>query len=166
MLFRSPLDIGELEKSTGIQRHLTALSRASLSAPMQLMISNGLITQTVDVFDYGCGRGDDVKGLTEIGLKCQGWDPHFANENPIVTAEIVNLGFVVNVIEDPAERVDAIQRAFGLAKIAMVVSVMLHSKDRPGKPYLDGFLTSRNTFQKYFSQEEFKDYIEIGRAHV
>jgi DNA phosphorothioation-associated putative methyltransferase len=154
------LDIGELDTSTGIQRHLTALSRTSLSAPMQLMISNGLITQKVDVFDYGCGRGDDVKGLTEIGLKCQGWDPHFANENPIVTAGIVNLGFVVNVIEDPAERVEAIQRAFGLAKIAMVVSVMLHSKDRPGKPYLDGFLTSRNTFQKYFSQEEFKDYLE------
>jgi DNA phosphorothioation-associated putative methyltransferase len=154
------LDIGEFEANIGIQRHLTALSRTSLSAPIQLMISNGLITPTVDIFDYGCGRGDDVKGLSEIGLKSQGWDPHFANENPIVNAEIVNLGFVVNVIEDPAERVEAIQRAFGLAKIAMVVSVMLHSKDRPGKPYLDGFLTSRNTFQKYFSQEEFKDYIE------
>jgi DNA phosphorothioation-associated putative methyltransferase len=154
------IDIDELQTSTGIQRHLTALSRPSLSAPIQLMISNGLISQTVDVFDYGCGRGDDVKGLIEIGIKCQGWDPHFANENPIVTAAIVNLGFVVNVIEDPAERVDAIQRAFGLAKTAIVVSVMLHSKDRPGKPYLDGFLTTRNTFQKYFSQEEFKDYIE------
>lgn len=154
------LDIEQLEINTGIHRHLTALSRTSLSAPMQLMISNGLINHMVDVFDYGCGKGDDVRGLNEIGLKCQGWDPHFANENPIVTAEIVNLGFVINVIEDPAERVEAMQRAFGLAKIAMVVSVMLHSKDRPGKPYLDGFLTSRNTFQKYFSQEEFKDYIE------
>jgi len=154
------LDIIELEENSGIHRHLTALSRSSLSAPIQLMISNGLITKTVDVFDYGCGRGDDVEGLTEIGLKCQGWDPHFANENPIIPAGIVNLGFVVNVIEDPAERVEAIQRAFGLAKIAMVVSVMLYSKDRPGKPYLDGFLTSRNTFQKYFSQEEFKDYLE------
>ena len=153
-------DIGEFQESTGIHRHLTALSRSSLSAPMQLMISNGLITQSNEVFDYGCGRGDDIRGLTEIGLKCQGWDPHFAIENPIVHAEIVNLGFVVNVIEDPAERVEAIQRAFGLAKTALVVSVMLYSKDRPGKPYLDGFLTSRNTFQKYFSQEEFKDYLE------
>ena len=153
-------DIGDFQESTGIHRHLTALSRSSLSAPMQLMISNGLITQQIEVFDYGCGRGDDIRGLTEIGLKCQGWDPHFANENPIVPADIINLGFVVNVIEDPAERVEAIQRAFGLAKVALVISVMLHSKDRPGKPYLDGFLTSRNTFQKYFSQEEFKDYLE------
>ena len=159
------LDIGEFETTTGIHRHLTALSRSSLSAPIQLMISNGLITQSIDVFDYGCGRGDDIRGLTEIGIKCQGWDPHFANKNPIVPAEIVNLGFVVNVIEHPAERVEALQRAFGLAKVALVVSVMLHSKDRPGKPYLDGFLTSRNTFQKYFSQEEFKYYLEGVIGH-
>ncbi len=153
-------DIGEFQESTGIHRHLTALSRSALSAPMQLMISNGLITQSIELFDYGCGRGDDIRGLTEIGLKCQGWDPHFANENQIVPADIINLGFVINVIEDPAERVEAIERAFGLAKVALVISVMLHSKDRPGKPYRDGFLTSRNTFQKYFSQEELKDYLE------
>lgn len=153
------------ESGIGVQRHLTALTRSSLSAPMQLMISNGLISDSIDVFDYGCGRGDDIKGLTEIGLKCQGWDPHFAKENPLVCADIVNLGFVVNVIEDPAERVEAIQRAFSLAKVAIVISVMLHSKDRPGNPYLDGFLTSRNTFQKYFSQEEFKDYLENVLSH-
>lgn len=148
-----------------IQRHLTALSRSSLSAPMQLMISNGLISSSVDVFDYGCGRGDDVKGLTEIGCICNGWDPYYAIDNRITSADIVNLGFVVNVIEDPAERVEALQKSFALAKRALVVSVMLHGKDRPGKPYLDGFLTSRGTFQKYFTQEEFKDYLESVLAH-
>jgi DNA phosphorothioation-associated putative methyltransferase len=153
-------DVPEDEPSTQVQRHLTALSRSTLSAPVQLMITHGLITQSVEVFDYGCGKGDDIRGLTEIGVKCRGWDPHFANQNPKICAEIVNLGFVVNVIEDPAERVEAIQAAFALAKVALVVSVMLHSKDRPGTPYLDGFLTSKNTFQKYFSQEEFKDYLE------
>lgn len=153
-------NLSELETGLGIQRHLTALSRSTLSAPIQLMIGNGLISESVDVFDYGCGRGDDIKGLTEIGLKCQGWDPHFAKENPLLSADIVNLGFVVNVIEDPAERVEAIQRAFALANIAIVISVMLYSKDRSGSPYRDGFLTSRNTFQKYFSQEELKDYLE------
>lgn len=148
-----------------IQRHLTALSRSSLSAPIQLMISNGLITSSVDVFDYGCGKGDDVKGLMEIGCMCNGWDPYYASENRITSADIVNLGFVVNVIEDPAERVEAIQKSFALAKSALVVSVMLHGKDRPGKPYLDGFLTSRGTFQKYFTQEEFKDYLESVLGH-
>jgi DNA phosphorothioation-associated putative methyltransferase len=143
-----------------IHRHLTALSRSALSAPIQLLIGHGLINSTVTVFDYGCGRGDDIKGLESIGIPCSGWDPHYAQENALESSDIVNLGFVVNVIEDPAERVEAIQKAFSLAKCALVVSVMLHSNDRPGKPYRDGFLTARNTFQKYFSQDEFKDYLE------
>ncbi len=156
-------DDGSLVTSSSqsqIHRHLTALSRSALSAPIQLLIGHGLINSTVTVFDYGCGRGDDIKGLESIGIPCSGWDPHYAKDNPLASSDVVNLGFVVNVIEDPAERVEAIQKAFSLAKSALVVSVMLHSNDRPGKPYRDGFITARNTFQKYFSQDEFKDYIE------
>jgi DNA phosphorothioation-associated putative methyltransferase len=143
-----------------INRHLTALSRNNLSAPIQLLISHGLINQDISVFDYGCGRGDDVRGLIEIKVKCAGWDPHYANGDPLVSSEIVNLGFVVNVIEDIDERSVAVKNAFSLAKTALVVSVMLMNNDRPGKPYLDGFLTSRNTFQKYFSQEQLKEYLK------
>ena len=153
-------DSNDFVPGESVQRHLTALSRSTLSAPIQLMISHGLISPSVEIFDYGCGRGDDLKGLKENGFICSGWDPHYANDYPRVPADIVNLGFVVNVIEDPAERVEAIKMAFELARVAMVVSVMLHSKDRPGKPYRDGFLTGRSTFQKYFSQDEFKDYLE------
>ncbi len=143
-----------------VNRHLTALSRNNLSAPIQLLISHGLINQEISVFDYGCGRGDDLRGLNEIGVKCAGWDPHYANDSALVPSDIVNLGFVVNVIEDSVERSVAIQNAFSLAKTALVVSVMLMNSDRPGKPYLDGFLTSRNTFQKYFSQEQLKEYLK------
>jgi DNA phosphorothioation-associated putative methyltransferase len=77
-----------------------------------------------------------------------------------VEADFVNLGFVVNVIEDPAERVEALVGAFKLARRALVVGVMLYGSDTAGKPFRDGFLTSRNTFQKYFTQAEFKDYLE------
>ncbi len=149
------------EKSSLIQRHLTALSRSSLSAPMQLLIGHGLISPGASVFDYGCGRGDDIRGLKLIGVECSGWDPHYAKDLSITDADIVNLGFVVNVIENPAERIEALQRSFSLTRTALVASVMLHSSDRPGKPYRDGYLTSRNTFQKYFSQDEFKDYLEV-----
>ena len=38
--------------------------------------------------------------------------------------------------------------------------VMLYGSDPPGRPFRDGFLTSRNTFQKYFTQAEFKDRVE------
>jgi hypothetical protein len=151
----SPIFLGEAQ----VQRHLTALSRSTLSAPVQLLIGHGLINDQISVFDYGCGRGDDLKGLESIGIRCAGWDPHFAQDQPQIASDVVNLGFVVNVIEVPAERVEAIQRAFSLASKALVVSVMLYTNDRPGKPYRDGFLTARNTFQKYFSQDEFKDYL-------
>jgi DNA phosphorothioation-associated putative methyltransferase len=155
-------DLGseEFDATAPIQRHLTALSRYSLSAPIQVLFNHGLISKNTEIFDYGCGKGDDIKALEGIGIKCQGWDPHYLPGNSRTPADIVNLGFVVNVIEDPAERVEAIQQAFALARVALVVSVMLHGKDRPGKPYLDGFLTARNTFQKYFTQDELKDYIE------
>ena len=146
--------------SAPIQRHLTALTRGSLSAPVQLLLRHGLVPPGATVFDYGCGRGGDVVELTSTGIAANGWDPHFAADQPILEAHVVNLGFVVNVIEDPAERVEALHKAFKLARTVLSVSVMLYGSDPPGRPFRDGFLTSRNTFQKYFTQAEFKDWVE------
>jgi len=143
-----------------VQRHLTALNRVALSAPVQLLIKHGLLSSSSTFFDYGCGRGTDVASLQGECISAMGWDPHYAPNNEIKTADVVNLGFVVNVIEDATERVGVIHKAFSLAKKVLAVSVMLYGPELPGKPYLDGFLTSRNTFQKYFSQGEFKDYLE------
>jgi DNA phosphorothioation-associated putative methyltransferase len=143
-----------------VQRHLTALSRSALSAPMQLLVRHGLMSQETTVFDYGCGRGGDVACLSTNGFTAHGWDPHYANEQPILEADVVNLGFVVNVIEDPAERVEALLKAFKVARRVMAVSVMLYGSEPTGRPFRDGFITSRNTFQKYFTQGEFKDYVE------
>jgi DNA phosphorothioation-associated putative methyltransferase len=143
-----------------IQRHLTALTRSSLSAPMQLLFRHGLLPLGASVFDYGCGRGGDVAVLNAEGYVARGWDPHYAADAPIAAADVVNLGFVVNVIEDPAERVDALHKAFRLARTVLSVGVMLYGSEPAGRPFRDGFITSRNTFQKYFTQAEFKDYIE------
>lgn len=143
-----------------VQRHLTALSRNALSAPVQLLLRHGLLAPGTSFFDYGCGRGGDVTGLSANGFTAHGWDPHYSADSSPVAADVVNLGFVVNVIEDPAERVDALQKAFRLAHQVMSVGVMLYGSEPAGRPFSDGFITSRNTFQKYFSQSEFKDYVE------
>jgi len=143
-----------------VQRHLTALSRSALSAPTQLLLRHGLLSQEMTIFDYGCGRGGDVACLSANGFTAHGWDPHYAPDEPIVEADVVNLGFVVNVIEDPAERVEALHKAFKLARRVMAVSVMLYGSESAGRPFRDGLITSRNTFQKYFSQGEFKDFVE------
>ena len=148
-------------ESPTIQRHLTAMARTSISAPVQMLLRHGFIKKGDLFFDYGCGRGDDWNSLVANGYRAAGWDPHYCPTNELPDkAHVVNLGFVVNVIENPAERVEAITRAFQLTSGVLSVGVMLHGTERGGKTYGDGVLTSRGTFQKYFSQGELKDYLE------
>jgi hypothetical protein len=97
-------------------RQLTALQRYGLSAPVQSLARYGFLDGGLRVFDYGCGRGDDVRGLRENGIEAAGWDPYYAPDNPIAAADMVNLGFVVNVIEDFDERLEALTRAWSLTR--------------------------------------------------
>lgn len=148
------------DSTSSVQRHLTALTRTNLSAPVQLLMRHSLLAPGTSFFDYGCGRGSDVAALLEAGYEARGWDPYYAPLETIVEADVVNLGFVINVIEDSAERVEALTRAFALAQKVMTVGVMLYNNETPGTAYRDGVITSRSTFQKYFSQDEIKEYIE------
>ena len=156
----------EQEPATGpagwsAARHRTALSRYGFSAPVQSLARNGLLDGSHSLFDYGCGRGDDLRGLRENGIEAQGWDPYFAPDEPVVAADIVNLGFVINVIEDFDERLEALTRAWSLARTLMVVSVMLSNQNDPrGERFRDGVMTRRGTFQKYYTQAEIKAFLE------
>ncbi len=143
-----------------VARHLTALVRYGFSAPIQSLARHGYLDGRFTVFDYGCGRGDDVRGLLGNGIRAAGWDPHYAPANPIAPADIVNLGFVINVIEDFDERLTALTRAYNLAEQLLVVSVMLANQNVPqGRRLHDGLLTSRGTFQKYYTQSELQAYL-------
>jgi DNA phosphorothioation-associated putative methyltransferase len=144
-----------------IQRHLTALSRSNLSAPVQALWRHGLISSERTFFDYGCGKGDDVRTLCANGIDANGWDPHFCAEAALRMADSVNLGFVINVIEDLDERVEALRGAYSHANGVLAIAAMLASQQSPdGRMHGDGYLTSRNTFQKYFSQVQLRDFIE------
>ena len=155
------LDGSEIPPQTEtVDRHKTALTRYALSKPMQTLAKFDFLDGEYTVFDYGCGKGSDVDILTKNDVTANGWDPHFCNDQPRLEADIVNLGFVINVIEDKDERIDAVLGAFRLCRQFLCASVMLgeSSADR-GRLYRDGVLTSRNTFQKYFSQDEFRSYL-------
>ncbi|CAB3973806.1 hypothetical protein BCO9919_05945 [Burkholderia cenocepacia] len=144
-----------------IERYRTALSRYSFSAPIQMLSRFGFLDGTRSLFDYGCGRGDDVRGLKGLGIEAAGWDPHYANDQPLSRASIVNLGFVINVIENVDERELALKNSYSLSDDILVVSAMLVNQDSArGIPYGDGVLTSRNTFQKYYFQSELKEFID------
>jgi DNA phosphorothioation-associated putative methyltransferase len=79
-----------------------------------------------------------------------------------VSADVVNLGYVINVIEDTAERREALINAWNLAQKVLIVAaqVLISDRTRGVIAYGDGIITSRNTFQKYYEQEELKSYID------
>ena len=150
-----------LPTGTAVHRHLTALSRAFLSAPVEALLRRRLITESRSFFDYGCGKGDDLEGVRSLGISAAGWDPHFRADGSKQPAGVVNIGFVINVIEDMRERIEALQGAYALTQGVLSVSAMLWSSaSAKGRPYGDGYLTSRNTFQKYFNQGELQNFIE------
>ena len=134
-----------------------------------LALSHGLIEPGCSVLDYGCGRGDDVRYLCSLGIPAKGWDPHFNPETKITTVDIVNLGYVLNVIEDPLERQSTLLRAFELARRLLIVAVRVDHSLETGTSFSDGLLTRRGSFQKLYQQSEFKEYLErvLGRRpHV
>lgn len=142
-------------------RHRTALNRYGFSAPIQSLARHGFLDRRYRLFDYGCGRGDDVRGLRENNLTASGWDPYFAPDAPVESADLVNLGFVINVIEDFDERLEALTRAWSLAGTLLVVSVMLaNQNDARGERFRDGVRTQRGTFQRYYTQAEIKAFLE------
>ncbi len=150
----------EPTSSTAIARHLTALSRSNLSAPMQCLARHGFLDGISTVFDYGCGKGDDIRNLTANAIPVSGWDPHYAADQPKQPADIVNLGFVINVIESYQERLEALRGAYSLTRQVLVVSAMLVNQNAfRGQVFNDGVITQRNTFQKYFTQTELKDFL-------
>lgn len=146
---------------TTVHRHKTAISRSQLSGPMQALARGGFLDGDRSVLDYGCGRGDDVNVLQAACIEAHGWDPHYAPDAPLQAADVVNLGFVINVIEEPAERERALAAAFDLTRQVLAVGVMTVGRnDVCGMtPYRDGYLTARRTFQKYYTQREAQDLI-------
>jgi DNA phosphorothioation-associated putative methyltransferase len=140
----------------------TAISRTDLSKPVSQALEDSLIVPNRSVLDYGCGRGGDVQRLTELGYSVHGWDPAFAPDEPLHPADVVNLGYVVNVIESPAERANALRKAWELARWGMVVAARLDWQARglDSRPLNDGVITTRGTFQKFYTQYELKTWIE------
>jgi DNA phosphorothioation-associated putative methyltransferase len=157
-----------LAGSLGASAARTAMARNDLSRPVAQALQDRFIVPERSVLDYGCGRGGDVRRLRELGYSISGWDPAYAPDEPLQPADIVNLGYVVNVIEDPAERASALHGAWELARWGLVVAARLDWQTvGPGTvPLNDGVITAKGTFQKFYTQYELKTWIEssLGTA--
>lgn len=145
-----------------IDRHRTAIKRYDLSKPVKQLLERGLLKKTDSFFDYGCGHGMDLEALQTLGYHADGWDPAFRPAAAKTAATVVNLGYVLNVIEDPAERVAALRAAFALAERTLIVSTLAAGQETAAhsRLYGDGFLTKANTFQKFYAPGELESLIE------
>lgn len=145
-----------------IARHKTAIRRRDLSLPVKCLLRDGLLDERVELFDYGCGHGENIDLLRKRNIRCHGWDPAFRPHSEKAPSEIVNLGYVINVIEDVEERSEALQSAWSLAEKVLCVSAQIQVNGRGNKhvEFGDGIVTRLGTFQKYFTQGELKDYLE------
>ena len=163
-----PTEVAETEARTcdaevgEINRHRTAIKRYDLSKPVKQLLERGLLRKGDTFFDFGCGHGMDVEALTSLGYQASGWDPAFRPNVPKTHAAVVNVGYVLNVIEDPAERVAVLREAYGLAERVLLISTMVRGQetDSHSRPYRDGFLTKTNTFQKFYAPGELEALIE------
>ncbi|GAA3917794.1 DNA phosphorothioation-associated putative methyltransferase [Microbacterium invictum] len=137
------------------------MTRTAFSRPVATALADGIISEGTSVFDYGCGRGGDVDRLHHLGYQATGWDPVHRPQVAKAPADIVNLGYVVNVIEDPRERRTALAEAWGLSSRALVVAGRTIGEDRApaGVVHGDGLLTARRTFQKLFTHAELGGWI-------
>ncbi|MDB9527863.1 DNA phosphorothioation-associated putative methyltransferase [Oscillatoria sp. CS-180] len=145
-----------------IQRHKAAIARVTASKPVRLAVEAGLFPSNTTYFDYGCGHGADIEYIKRLGLTSVGWDPYYRPDEDHLSADVVNLSYVINVIEDTAERREALLNAWNLAQKVLIVAaqVLIDDRTRGVIAYGDGIITSRNTFQKYYEQEELKSYID------
>ena len=129
---------------------------------MALAIEDDVIRRERTFFDYGCGRGDDLLRLRKMGISVSGWDPAFFPDEERAPADVVNLGYVVNVVEDPDERIVVLAAAWQLARKVFIVSARLdwEAADAAIGFQGDGIVTGKRTFQKFFTQQELRTWIE------
>jgi DNA phosphorothioation-associated putative methyltransferase len=146
-----------------IDRHKAAIVRHTLSKPVRSAIEAQLFQANTTFFDYGCGHGSDLELVRQAGYDAAGWDLYYRPDATKQPADIVNLGYVINVIEDPGERREVLMDAWELTRSVLIVAAQVTvASDYLNAPiaYGDGVITQRNTFQKYFEQEELKEYID------
>lgn len=101
---------------------------------MKCLLRDGLLATGISFFDYGCGRGEDLELLATDGIICSGWDPAYRPDAPRTEADVVNLGYVINVIEDTQERAATIKSAWRLAKQVLAVSAQVLVTGRGKEP--------------------------------
>ncbi len=128
-----------------------------------MALEDGLVSTSTSVLDYGCGHGADVRHLDSLGIRVAGWDPVHLPGGRRQPSDVVNLGYVINVIESPEERRRCLIQAWEAARKLLVVSARLNDEMRflaSETPFEDGCLTGSGTFQKFYAPSELRSWVD------
>jgi hypothetical protein len=147
---------------TDYQPHKTAMNRPGAS-PASRTVTDHLIAPLgiTSVLDHGCGRGADVAHYRSRGLAADGFDPHdaFGWRRPRRRDyDLVTSMFVLNVLPDPWQRIQALRDAASFARPGGHVVVVTRSPEEITRaaaggnwtPHHDGFWSNegKGTFQR------------------
>jgi hypothetical protein len=153
---------------SGYQPHKTAIVRVSPS-PIARHVIEVLTTKLGihTLLDHGCGRGSDLAYYRAHGLDADGYDPHpgFQRTNePKRAYDFVTQVFVLNVLPDPWQRIQALRHAAQFLRPGgHLLSVTRSPSDIRTRAaasgwhaHHDGYWSSesKGTFQKGISAEE------------
>jgi len=112
------------------------------------LVRDNLLSGQTSFFDYGCGYGDDLDQVRLLGIESDGWDPAYRPDTEHREAHVVNLGYVINVIEDLAEREETLRSAWRLTRTVLAVAARI-AVDGSGEgdfEFGDGVITRIQTF--------------------
>ena len=153
-----------------VPRHKTAIHRWKPSMPCCVAVATNVFLEGDTILDYGCGRGVDVAFLRRLGYDADGYDPIYAPDTAMRPGyNKVMLIYVLNVIEDPAERVRVLADAWSRAEDDLLVAVRVGRKQlKRARPMSDGYVTSIGTFQKFYRSREIEKLLRevTGRSPV
>src|SRR5262249_37633598 len=122
---RVTLKSGAGMEQTTIPRHKTATRRGDFSRPVKYPLRDGLVRRGLTFFDSRSGRGEDLELLAAGGISCTGWDPAYRPDAPRQEADVVNLGYVLNVIENTEERASSLRNAWALCRQVLAVAAQV-----------------------------------------
>lgn len=154
-----------------IKRQHTAISRKKPNVPVLWALEQSLVVN--QVYDWGCGRGFDVDYINSLkGYVAYGYDPYWNRENhPDVfdhwwRINTIFCNYVLNVIEDREERYEVLGQIRSKMFLNECRHLILTLRNNDVKKYAeknnwvkhkDGFVTSKNTFQKGYSVRSAKN---------
>lgn len=141
----------------------TAIARAGPSAPLVLALPHSKAIHG-RVLDWGAGHGADLPLLNTVAEEVCPYDPHYFPELPTGLFDYVQIVYVLNVLT-PKTRLSCLKRAIAHLKPGGELMVAVRGRSDVNraalkgdwKPHEDGWLTSRDTFQRGFVPREVVD---------